>query len=273
MDKSFYIIPTHNKEHMIGDVLNAVISCHNLSFGPLTIIVVVDGCTDNTENIALQFKSKHDGVLILYKPDVHEIECLNSGLKYIQDNLNPNPNDLIFMIQDDVILKEPNINVKFSKLFANRDNLGYISMRLGDSVFSVGGELQETNYAESEFGHWNQLNWNFHSNIRHNEFRECEIAIRSPTCTQWKRFKEHGFFDENLKPYGYDCHDFSIRMNKAGYTNGVYALEFYSDVKSGTMRSETPSKYNNLINQIYVRNKRYLSVKHEHYFLKKMVKL
>lgn len=268
MNRSFYIIPTHNKEHMIHDVLHSVINCHNSAESLPTIIVVVDGCTDNTENIVLQFKEEQDNVHVLYKPDVHEIECLNSGLQYIQDELLPNPDDLIFMIQDDVILKEPNINVRFSELFANRNDLGYISMRLGDSVFSTAGELQETNYAESEFGHWNQLNWNFHSSIKHNEFRECEVAIRSPTCTQWKRFKEHGFFDENLKPYGYDCHDFSIRMNEAGYKNGVYALAFQSDVKWGTMRSDASSNYNNLINQIYVRNKRYLSEKHKDYFLK-----
>ena len=253
---------------MILDVLSSVISCHDSSESLPTIVVVVDGCTDNTENLVLQFKKENDGVHVLYESDVHEIQCLNSGLKYIQDTLHPNPNDLIFMIQDDVVLKEPNINLKFSKLFANRDDLGYISMRLGVSVFPSAGDLKETNYAESEFGHWNQLNWNFHSNIKHAEFRECEVAIRSPTCTQWKRFQEHGFFDENLKPCGFDCHDFSIRMNEAGYKNGVYALAFQSDVNWGTMRSGAASSHNSSVDHIYARNRRYLTQKHKDYFIK-----
>ena len=181
---------------------------------------------------------------------------LNLGLAFIQDQLSPNLDDLVFMVQDDVILEETDIDLKFKTLFESRDDLGYISMRLGVSVYQSDGELKENNYIESEFGHWNQLGWNFHRSVKHGEFVESEVAIRSPTCTQWKRFADHGFFDLSLAPCGYDCHDFRIRMNEAGCVNGVYGMKFTSEVGWGSMRQDKPTEYTQeKVGYIYERNR------------------
>lgn len=268
MRNSYYILPVHNKEELIENVLKGIESSHSNKTDPV-VICVLDGCFDGTEDKVLKFKENYkykDNFHILYMNDVHEIECLNTALEYIEKNFSPNDEDLIFSIQDDVILDEPNIDLKFDTLFNENDSLGYISMRLGVDVFTSGGDLKEENYKESEFGHWNQLKWNFHETIFHNQFKQTEVAIRSPTCMLWGRYTEVGFFDMNLAPCGFDCHDMSIRLNKAGYINGVYALKFKSDVDWGTMRSSKPSSYNDKVGTIYERNRRYLVIKHKDYF-------
>jgi len=270
MSKAYYIVPVHNKENLIENVLYGILDSHSRENLPPTIICILDGCVDSTEDKVYGVKDKcilPEYFHILKANDVHEIECLNMGLTFIRDNLSPSLDDLVFMVQDDVILQETDIDKKFVELFNSRDDLGYISMRLGVSVHIMNDEIKEDDYIESEFGHWNQLSWKFHKTVNHGEFVESEIAIRSPTCTQWRRFEECGFFDENLRPCGYDCHDFSIRMKMAGYINGVYAMKFKSDVNWGTMRSDNPSTYNDRVGYIYERNRKYIANKHLKYFI------
>lgn len=269
MSKAYYILPVHNKESLIENVLYGILDSHSKGEVPPTIICILDGCFDKTEEKVYGVREKcffPEFFHILKADDVHEIQCLNMGLEYIRQNLSPMYEDLVFMVQDDVILDEPDIDKKFGELFDSRDDLGYISMRLGVSVYQANGELKEENYIESEFGHWNQLGWNFHKAVNHGEFVESEIAIRSPTCTQWKRYAEHGGFDIALAPCGYDCHDFSIRMNEAGLVNGVYGMKFRSDVDWGTMRTDKPSAYADIVGAIYERNRKYLVNKHRVYF-------
>ncbi|MGE5822418.1 MAG: glycosyltransferase family A protein [Nitrososphaerota archaeon] len=268
MSNSYYIVPVYNKERLILDVLNGIKTSH--SSNNQTIICIIDGCTDTSEEKVLQFK-KSSGIntILLYENNVHEIRCLNTALQYIKDNCNPAPDDLIFTVQDDVILDEINIDGIFRLFFTEHPLAAYVSITVGVSVFGIDGYLTEANYVESEFGHWDQLNWSFHKRLNHYEYVETEVAIRSPTCTLWKRFADHGFFDTNLEPCGFDCHEFSIRMNIAGYTNYVFALKFKSDVNWGTMRSETQSEYSNKIGAIYERNKKYIAEEHENYFERK----
>jgi len=269
MNKSFYIVPTFNKDYLIISVLKGILNCHDKETNPPIIICIIDGCTDNTKELVNNFKNKYehpDNIHILYLNNVHEITCLNFALEYIEKNLNPNDEDLIFSIQDDVILEEENINTKFNRLFNYKKNLGYVSMRLGTKINVHDNQIIEYDFIESEFGHWNQLNFSFHKTLKHLQLAFVEIGIRSPTCTLWKRFKEVGFFDINLAPYGFDCHDFSIRMNKAEYINAVFALRFKSDVNWGTMRSKNLSEYNNNINEIHIKNRTYLANKHKDYF-------
>jgi hypothetical protein len=264
--KSFYIIPIHNKEIMIKNVLDGISNSHDYSTGAPIVICILDGCTDNSEKIIRNHQLETN---IIYENDVHEIKSLNKGLMFIRNNLSPLPNDLIFMIQDDVILDEKNINDKFANLFEAFPQLGYVSMRMGMNVSSDGSQLLENNLIESEFGAWDQLGWNAHTSIKHNNIIFCEVVVRSPTCMMWKRFEEVGFFDENLAPAGFDCHDMSIRLNKLGYQNALYTMKYISDVTWGTMRQPEHKEKDHYIHAIYDRNRNYLAQKHRGYFNEK----
>lgn len=258
---SYFILPVHNKEYLIVDVLQGIIDSCKTDFH---IICIIDGCTDASEELIKQYvaNNKLENKLSLYfMNDVHEITCINYGLSIIK-MMNPGDEDLIFTVQDDVILQEPNIDLKFHNLFNTYQDLGYVSMRLGSNIVSIDNSIGETNYIESEFGHWTQLGLNHFYKVKHGQFVESQLAIRSPTCVLWKRYKEIGFYDAALAPFGYDCHDFSIRTINHGYKNGVYAMKFKSDVKWGGMRTTIESDINKKTGVVYERNRAYLAFKH-----------
>jgi hypothetical protein len=163
-------------------------------------------------------------------------------------------------------LQEDDIDVRFKDLFDEYKDLGYVSMRLGSKISKAGNNLNESTLIESEFGHWTQLGLNHFTKVNHNELMETEIAVRSPTCMEWKRYEEAGFYDDKLAPCGYDCHDMSIRLNKLGYRNCVYALKYHSDPAWGTMREKPDNEYNIKTGDNYERNRQYLIKKHNDYF-------
>ena len=261
--KSFFIIPVFNKEHLIAEVYKGIELSASEEY-PHTKIFIIDGCTDKSEKILKEFKDPNS--VFLWAGNVHEIRSLNIGLNYIKENCNPLPEDLIFTVQDDVILQEDDIDVRFKDLFDEYKDLGYVSMRLGSKLSKAGNNLNESTLIESEFGHWTQLGLNHFTKVNHLELMETEIAVRSPTCMQWKRYNEVGFYDDKLAPCGYDCHDMSIRLNKLGYRNCVYALKYHSDPAWGTMREKPDNEYNIKTGDNYDRNRQYLIKKHNDYF-------
>jgi glycosyltransferase involved in cell wall biosynthesis len=261
--KSYIILPIYNREDILEDVLNGI---SNSFEGDNKIICILDGCTDSSEDILNNFISKNKiDAGIHYMNDVHEITCLNYGLMQIK-LMNPTENDLVFTVQDDVILEEKSIDKLFETLYNNESNLGYISMRFGVKLAPRENTFIEYDFIESEFGHWKQLNLGHFKELKHLDFVKTEIAVRSPTCVQWKRYSEIGFYDPFLAPCGFDCHDFSIRMNKKSYTNGVYALKYTSKVDWGNMRKNSDTPINSNYGQIYDSNRSYLRKKHGDYF-------
>ena len=268
--KAYFIIPVYNKENLIEQVIEGVYNSVSEQM-PYEIIFIVDGCTDQTETILKKYiaeNSLEDTVTLLYQNDVHEITSLNTGLEYIRDKCDPNPDDLIFTVQDDVILKEDNIDLILKNLFEAYTDLGYISLRLGCNLHSVGSSITESNLVESEFGHWKKMKAIAppFTEVKYNELVLTEAAIRSPTCMQWKRYVEVGFYNMDLAPVGFDCHDMSIRMNMHGYKNGVYALKFESDVNWGSMRTNSENIVNSRMSEIYERNKSYIAKTYKQYF-------
>ena len=131
--KTFIIVPTHNKEDLIEQVYDGIAS--NISKElDYKIIFIADGCTDQTVSIINNYTEKHglqDNTVLLTAPDVHEIKSLNLGLSYIENQFNPDGEDLIFTVQDDVVIQEPNFDLYFKKLNEKHDNTGYITWRLG----------------------------------------------------------------------------------------------------------------------------------------------
>lgn len=270
--KCFFVVPTFNKENLIERVIEGIhISVSNQI--PYKIIFVIDGCTDNTEKILKEYTDKHqlqNVVDFVYADDVHEIKSLNVGLSYLRDNLNPHDNDIVFTVQDDVVIKEKNFDLCYKKLFDTHDDLGYITSRLGCKLHSTGSSVVESNFVESEFGHWSILGLNNFKKMFRGQFLHTEIALRSPTGVLWNRYKKVGFYNEDLAPVGFDCHDFSIRMNIAGYKNGVFVLKYQSELNWGSTREKSNSPVNSKTNEIYERNKTYLAKTYKDYFNKKV---
>jgi len=269
-----YIVTIHNKEDLISDVLMGIQKATENSLFNINIICVLDGCTDNSEkNIDNCFSSFSDKYKLhkIYENDVHELLSLNSAIKYLK-TIETSKEDLIFFLQDDVVLDDLDLNEYIDQLYQTKENLGYISFRCGLSTNLDGNNiLFEHSFLESECGHWNQLNLNHFYEFKNKEFSFCEIVIKSPTCIKKLILDEIGLFDENLAPFGHDDLDLSIRLNKKGYKNAIFGVKFKSLLDwGGTRTPKDPNKdycvnYNNIV----YRNKLYLTEKHADYYQSK----
>ena len=72
------ILTAHNKESMIEDVCLGIIN--NISELTHEIIIVLDGCTDNTEKIIRNTIGEHSiDVKYIYTDDVFELKANNEG--------------------------------------------------------------------------------------------------------------------------------------------------------------------------------------------------
>ena len=271
MKNSFYIITIHNKQDLIQKVLEGVVNSTKESEYKVNIICVLDGCSDNSESIIDEYSKTLDLKYILhkiYQDDVHELLSLNAAFKYIE-TLETSPEDLIYMLQDDVILKEPDLNELIEAIYDQNPELGYISFRCGlQTSLDSSGILCEHSFIESIDGHWKQLGGDFFIEMQNREFGFVEIVIKSPTCIK-KRVLDHvGYFDEALAPFGHDDLDLCIRLNKLGYKNAVFGASFLSKLDWGGTREDKNQvkDYHKNYNGIVYRNKLYLTNKHKDYY-------
>lgn len=241
-----YIITIHNKEDLIHDVLISTLLC----CGPRSkIFAILDGCTDNTEAIIDEFTARYQGAPLtkVYAPDVHEILSINAGLRAAPqegDGYN-------IILQDDVILADLDIETKIEQLYAwGNGALGLVSLRMGanfmpDALTSA-SPAPLADYIENAYGHGT-----LEAEVMlPGRFAYRTVPIKSPVCLPTKIVREVGLMNEELAPYMLDDMELAIRTAIAGYSNGVFALRYYSDVKwGGTRKKPHPD-----LNRIQVRN-------------------
>ena len=271
-----YIITIHNKEDLIFSVLKGIENATKRSDFQINIICVLDGCIDKSEEqIQKAFESFSDKYQLhkIYANDVHELLSLNKAVKYLETIKN-SKDDLIFFLQDDVVLNDTDVNERVSWLYENIKELGYISFRCGLSTdLDAKGILSEHSFFEAECGHWKQLNLKHFQEFHSKQFKICEIVIKSPTCIKKSILDEVGMFDEKLAPFGHDDLDLSIRLNLKGYKNAVYGVNFISKLDWGGTRAPKDVKkyYHTHYNDIILRNKIYLTEKHSNYYSDKKI--
>jgi len=254
-----YIITIHNKEDLIENVLNSVINCcHDNSY----IYPVLDGCTDDSENIIDGIISMNQNISItkIKINDVHEILSINEGLR----NSNQSIEGYNIILQDDVVLKDYSLEEKISQLYKNVGNqLGYLSFRLGanlkDDILDNADSLLFKDLIESAYGH----GINNTKILLPGMFAFRSIAIKSPVCIPTRIIKEFGLLDEKLAPCFHDDTEYCLRLLKNGYKNGVFAIKYESDLDWGGTRKNPNPNYAKFIrnNLAYLKNKYFDEIK------------
>lgn len=238
-----YIITIHNKEDLIEQVIMSVLMCcrDNSHIYP-----VIDGCTDKTEEIIDRIINTYSGVPItkVYTADVHELLSINAGLRAA--NLDEDGFNIV--LQDDVILADFNLEQKVVALYEwAGPQLGYVSFRLGANfttdAATSNDDVPYCDYVENAHGHGIQGA----DVLLPGQFAYRSVPIKSPVCIPSELIRKVGMFDERLAPYGHDDLEFSIRLIKCGYRNGVFSLRFFSDVKWGGTRTSPHPELNKIV--------------------------
>ena len=229
MTRFNWIVTAHNSEALIERVLNGIDKC---AVGDSDIIVVADGCTDRTKELVEQWSRTHGFVLrIVETPDVHELLSINVGLIHADqsgDGYN-------VILQDDVILQDPDLEQHIEQLYSTIPDLGYVSLRLGFNLGSphltAAGYFEQVDEIESAYGAGVCGDY-----LMPGMFAYRTVPIKSPVVMPCKLVREIRILDPELAPYGYDDLDYAIRSMQAGYRNGVFSVPFISELEWGGTR-------------------------------------
>ena len=124
------VLTVHNKEKLIK-VLKSILK--NTS-SPFELVVVFDGCNDRSEEIAEKlFKRniyKNVNKKILFADDVFETKANNIGLKECTG-------DVISIIQDDMVIKEPDWNINLYKPFKKYSDVFSVTAHTSHNIGHV----------------------------------------------------------------------------------------------------------------------------------------
>ena len=250
-----YIITIHNKEDLIEKVINSVIKC---SKGNSFIYPILDGCTDKSEDIIDSIILQNPTIPItkIIMNDVHEILSINAGLS-VSDQKVEGYN---VILQDDVVLHDYELEPKIIDLYRRvGSHLGYTSFRLGANLKKDFINNEESalfvDFIESAYGHAIS-NANV---LLPGQFAFRNIAIKSPVCIPTSIINKFGLLDENLAPCFHDDTEYSLRLLRNGYKNGVFVINYESDLDWGGTREKPNPKYAEYIknNINYIKNEYY----------------
>jgi glycosyltransferase involved in cell wall biosynthesis len=205
------------------------------------IIVVFDGCIDQTEEIVKNtLKDININVKYVYTDDVFELKANNSGLKEVTSNY-------VILIQDDMIVKEKDFDKRMLKPFISFNDVFAVTSQTAHNNKINGNTVTTTGSADRRQGY------------PRDKFAVREIANRGPLMYNYNDLVKLNFFDEHLSPNSYDDHDISYRAYKElGKVSGLYWIEYDSDPSWGTGRQKNQTIHSNA----HIRNSKIIIERH-----------
>lgn len=228
--KTSVVLTIHNKESLAHQVCNGLIN--NLSDLNNQIIVVFDGCTDNSELITKDIMKtvKNKKIDYVYTDNVFETKANNAGLKMVE-------NDYVVLIQDDMVVREKDFDKRLLEPFVKYSD-----------VFAVTSFVAHNNIFNEEKKQINYIDVAHKDNASRDTFYAREYGNRGPLMYNFNDVVKLNFLDEYFSPQNYDDMDISMRAFKElGKVSGLYVIDYQSEPNWGTSRQKNQSLHNNLV--------------------------
>lgn len=244
-DSSSVILTVYNQEQIIDLVFYGI--SENISDNVKEIIVILDGCTDGTEEkIRKCYKHSKAEVKEIITPNLNEVLANNVGFR-------ASTCEYSIIVQDDCVVREKNFDLHLMKPFKVVPNLLAVSGRDADDYFVA----NDTINTENTFG----------VDVRSPRgILGIRDAInRGPLMLNNEKLQKVNYLDESFAPINGDDIDLSIRAFKEfGYVVGAYCTEFYSPENWGKTRTDMNSY--NVYLQSSTRNRKRITEIHADYF-------
>ena len=229
--KHSLILTVHNKEWLIDRVVKGI--CNN-TVGDYELIFVFDGCSDNSQEVALKALKKGVDHKVLTAPDVFETKANNIGLREATG-------DLAIIIQDDMVIEEKGWNRRMQKPFLKFDDVFAVTARTAHNyVFNPNS--QHVNMEEDLDTGWCDILRSCDEADKSNTPRDT-FAIRStvnrgPLMIDLDDLKKLNYLDEEYSPQDMDDHDLMYRAWKQlKKVCGCYWIDMRSDTEWGGTRA------------------------------------
>ena len=188
------IVPAYNEEKNIEETINSLIEL-DYPKDKLEIIIVDDGSTDNTFEIAKKFEEKYDFIKVYKKENGGKASAINYGIKkskgeYIvildADSIVPKhalKTMLEYFTEDDVMIVVPAIQVKRKKTFVEK--IQYIEYSYNNTLREIFEKMNSIYVAPGPFSIFRRKLFDIIGLFDENNLTEdMEIAMRT---------QNHGF--------------------------------------------------------------------------------
>jgi len=250
-NKNTIILTVHNKQATIRMVLDGLVK--TLSDHSRRIIIILDGCTDETKNIVDSFvynAPKKFDISIVETADIWETKANNVGLRMVKT-------PYATIMQDDMLMREIHWDRKLLNVFS-RINVFAVTGRTAHEFSLKSGSYSSVNLGGREypFGSINLLSkliaklmaisepyWLFQY-IAPLSIRI--VANRGPLVLRMELAKDLEFFDEAFAPFELDDVDLCCRAFKLygllSASKPVYYLEIGGS-KKFVLKSNEASKH------------------------------
>lgn len=234
------ILTVHNKDWLIDKVLDGIFKN---TVGEYEIIIILDGCTDNSESVVYDFFIGRDinNVNIVTTPNVFETAANNHGLlKAI--------GEYVIIVQDDMIIKEYGWNQRMQKPFDAFDDVFAVTARTAHN-WKLNPNSKHLGMEENLDDCWCDIcihtDHADRTNISRDEFAVRASVNRGPLMINHHDIYQLGYLDEIYSPQDMDDHDLMYRMRKKlGKVCGCYWIDFESrDEWGGTRKTGEPAPW------------------------------
>lgn len=224
------ILTVHNKDFLLKTVLNNI---KKFTSGNYELIIVLDGCDDKSEEIAVSFSKKFNKkISILHADNVFETKANNIGLKKAEG-------DKVIIIQDDMIVNEQDWNIRMEKPFAFSDVFAVTARTAHDWRYNPNSNHIYTENILNDCWcdiliHTNHADKN---SISRDTFAIRSSVNRGPLMIDHDILAKLNYLDEDYSPQELDDHDLCYRAFKQyGKVAGCYWIEYVSDYAWGGTR-------------------------------------
>lgn len=213
------VLTVYNQQNIIYENLKSIVD--NSSELVKEIIIVIDGCTDNSEKEIDKVKCNIP-IIKIYTPNVNEVIANNFGLRICKYNYS-----IIF--QDDMRINEKNFDKRMLKPFSVIPNLFALTARDGVDGYINGNEIKFTNTAGKDV------------NTPRNIFSKRLMLNRGPIIFDNEKLRQLNYLDEIFAPIGLDDVEICLRANEMGWVTGSYVIDYTSEKMWGTTRKSWAS--------------------------------
>jgi GT2 family glycosyltransferase len=198
----------------------------NISDATSELIVVLDGCTDNSASIVKGY-NQFRKMVITSTDDVWEVKANNVGLK-----LSTQPYCMI--IQDDMVVQEKDFDKKLLTPFLAYKDVFAVSARTTHDNTIIDNQLHHIHPVGKE------------SNLAKGIFVIRDSCNRGPLLLEHAALDNLGYLDEQFAPLHLDDHDICMRAYKQlRMVSGAYMIDYRSDHEWGSSHRPEVAKISN----------------------------
>lgn len=258
------ILPLFNMENYIGECIRRLTKL-NLSF--LEIIIVNDGSTDSSGNIADSYAQQYDYIRVIHQSNQGVSAARNSALRKAQGRY------LVFVDADDIIYDNffktilPFIKGQPDIIEINANSIDEKGVLLKESIFSfIGTQKKINNTKHAKLTFTQQAKYYLWSRIIRRDLIKdlkfddrigfCEDALYLTECY----FRATKIITVDQCLYGYRHHATNITKNNA--SSNIDQLADLAEIIKHKIIASTDTNYKNyylllLINMIHLRKSMY----------------